>query len=239
MFFRQNKSGEVTLIVDIGSSSVGAALVSISKSATPKILFSTRSPVVLQNDSERGRSLVAVTTALEAVMNTIATEHVIVRKTHIIFSSPWFTSETKIIKSEYDSSVLVTHHVIEQLIKDAENKLVEESKSKNGEIIEHMIVRTKINGYNTLNPYNKKAKNIEIAFLSSVVEKDISESVRRVIGKHLHVHKNDTSSFSLVAFTAISGILSDITDFLVVDVRGEVTDLSLVIDSALMKNLSF
>lgn len=228
----------MTLVVDIGSSSVGAALVSVSKGAPPKILFSTRSPVVLQNESERGHSLSSVISALESVMKTVSSERVVAHKSHIIFSSPWYLSKTDITKVDYDAPTLVTHHNIDQLVKEVEKKFVVESSSDD-EVVEHRVIRTKLNGYDTSNPYNKKAKSVEVTFYSSTIAKDVLNSVRRIVGKYFHIRNNEMSSFSLAAFSAISAIFPTERDFLIVDIRGEVTDLSLISDGVLTKSLFF
>lgn len=228
----------VSLIVDIGSSSVGAALVSPSEKAVPKILFSNRLPVISQNSSEKVRSLVAIITVAESVMNTVAAQRLSVNKCHIFFSSPWYASEVKILKTEYDVPKLITHAIVDELAKDAQKKVTEELSSK-GEIVEHRIIQTRLNGYSTSNPYNKKAKSLEIAFFASFIEKDVLESIRRVVDKHFHIRHNEISSFSLAAFSAITAILPVEKDFLIVDIRGEVTDLSLITDGTLIKNLSF
>ena len=239
MFFEQKKTAAQTvLVVDVGSGSIGAALVSVSKNVAPKLTFSARLPITLPNESEPSRSLMVVTATLESIMKTVAAEHVVVHKTQIIFSSPWYVSQTKIIKTDYNSPTLITHHIIDQLTKKAESQFLEESKS-DGEVVEKRIIRTRLNGYETPNPYNKKAKNVEIAFFSSLVARDVLESVRRVIGKYFHVRNSKASVFSLVAFSAISRILPNERDFLIVDVRGEVTDVSLVTEGALIKSSSF
>lgn len=238
MFFTKKKSGEATLVVDVGSSSVGAAIVLVSKSITPEILWSTRLPIALQNESERGRSLTAMLQTLESVMQAVVAEHKHIHKTHVIFSPPWYVSETNISKISYDAPKLITRGVIEQLTKEAEKKNIEDFSSK-GEIVEHRIIGSRLNGYNTSNPYNKKARSVEIAFFVSAVAKDVLESVCRVVGKHFHIKSGDVSSFSLVAFSTISKILPNEQDYLIVDIRGEETDLSSVINGVLMKSSSF
>jgi hypothetical protein len=228
----------ITLIVDVGSSSVGAALVSISKDTAPKVLLSTRSQVAAPNEPERSHSLATIITALESTVATIGSNHPAVHKTHIIFSSPWYTSETKTIKKEYDSPTVITHHIIKQLTEEAENKLTEKPKSDE-KPVEHRIICTKLNGYNVPDPYNKKAKSVEVAFFASFIAKDLLESVDRVIGKYFHNRNNEISSFSLAAFSAMSGIFPAEKNYLIVDIRGEVTDLSLVNEGILIKSLSF
>lgn len=228
----------VSLIIDIGSSSVGAALVSASKGVAPKILFSTRAPIALQNNSDRKDSLAAMVSALDPAIKAVSDKHIPAHKSHIFFSSPWYVSETNILKTDHDAPVTITRHAIEQIAKEAEKNFVAGSKS-DGEVVEHRIIRTRLNGYETQNPYNKKAKSVELAFYISIVNRDVLESVRRVVGKYFHIRNNEVSSFPLAAWNTISRILPAERDFLIVDVRGEMTDVSLVTDGALIKNLSF
>lgn len=228
----------VTLIVDIGSNSVGAALVSVSKSTVPKVLFSIRLPTILPKDSEKVRSLSVTLSTLESVLEKVGAEHVSIQKTSIIFSSPWYTSQTKAIKREYTTPTLITRRLIEDLTKETDDKFTEGSVN-NKKVIERQIIHTKLNGYNTSNPYNKKAVSLETVSFTSFMEKETLNSICRVIEKYFHNRNSKVSSFSLATFNVISSILPAESDFLIVDVRGEVTDVSLVLDSALIKNVSF
>lgn len=238
MFFTKNKSGEVTLVVEVGSSSVGAALVSASKGVAPKVLFSTRQPVAMQDGDGKSRSLTTILSTLESVLKLVSAEHVVVHKTHVIFSSPWYVSQTKIVQKNYDKPTSINHRIVEQITGEIEKKFSEElGPSK--VLVEHRVVRAKLNGYLTSNPYHKKTKIFELAFFSSAVDKDVFDSVHNLVAKYFHIRNNQVSSFSVAAFSTISGVMPNERDFMIVDVRGEVTDVSLVSDGALIKSLSF
>lgn len=239
MFFAKNKTKEVTLVVDIGSSSVGAALVSVSKGSTPKILFSARLPVVLQSEQvHQHRTFAGIIRVLEQIMEKVAGERTAINKSHIIFSSPWHLSKTNILKIDHEKPITITRDVIGKLIDEAEKKFISESHTDN-KIVGHKVIRTRLNGYDTSNPHGKKAKNLEITFHGSVVAKKALESICRVIEKHFHTQDQNASAFPLVVWSAISAIMPDKRDYLIVDVRGETTELSLVTEGALMESLSF
>jgi len=238
MFLVKKNSEVITLVIDIGSSSVGAALVSSVKKASPKMLFSTRLPIVLTNNSERGHSLSAIVSALDNVIKLVAAQHIVFHKSHIIFSSPWYVSQTNVLKKDFERPTLITNDVVAQITKEIENKFTEGSALK-GEIVERRVVRAKLNGYEVANPYNKKAKSLEIAHFASIVPTDALNSIKSVIGKYFHTLNNEISSFSLAAYLTISGLKSEDKDFLIVDVRGEVTDVTLVTDGVLTKSLFF
>ena len=236
MFFTKQKSGEVILIVDIGTSSVGAALV--AKDTLPKVLFSTRSQISPQSNPDIQRSFVVIKQTLELVLKSVVAEGKLFDKLHLFFSSPWCVSKTSVLKVEHEKPILVTRGVIDKLTKEAEEKFLTESVAS-GEIVEHSITRTKLNGYEVADPFNKKAKDIEIALFSSVVSAELFAAVREVIHKNFHIKHEEVSSFLLAAFNAISGIMPKERDFMIVDVRSEVTEISLIFDGALTKNIFF
>jgi cell division ATPase FtsA len=237
-FFKKNKA-KTTLILDIGSGTVGAALVSASKDTPPKILFSTRLPVPVGSSvSSVNRPFSVVTETLESVIKTISEQHTTPHALHIFLSSPWSVFKTDVLKLDYPSPTLITHRTVERLTKEAEKKFAGESHAS-GEIVERRIIQARLNGYETFNPYNKKAKSVEVTFFVSMVASDVSEAIRRCVDRYFHIHHDQISSFSLAAFNAVSRLMTDTRDFVMVDVRGDATDLSLVVDGALTKSVSF
>jgi len=240
MFSKKQKNELITLVVDVGSSSVGAALVSASKEAQAKVVYSTRlsCPVPDSAGADRNYYITAVSQTLEQVMKTVLDQHHPIHGYHIIFSSPWYSSQTNVTRIDHNSPALISRHAVEKLVDESEQKFISESGA-NSEVVEHRVIRTKINGYETADPYNKKTKSAELTFYVSLIAKDILEAVRRIIEKNFHSRNSEISSFSLAAFSALASIVPEEKDLLIIDVRGEVTDISVVIDAALMKTSSF
>ncbi|HAO64683.1 TPA: hypothetical protein DCQ44_01745, partial [Candidatus Taylorbacteria bacterium] len=238
MFFTKKKNAEVSMVVDIGNSSVGVALVSVEKNVAPKILFSTRVHMPMQNKPERERKVLSVTSTLETVMSTVMSQHIPIQCSHIFFSAPWYISTTEVIKAEHETPQIFTHRTIEQITKGVESKLMHSTELKS-ELVERRIIRTKLNGYETSGPNNMKATSVEVVFYASLVSSDILAAVKRVIEKHFHIRHNQVSTFSLAAWSAITSLMPEYRDFFIVDVRGEETDVSLISNGVLLKNTSF
>ncbi len=256
-WFSKKSGEELAVIFDIGSGSVGGALAIISKEHTPKLLYTVRLPVVWQEKPEPGQFLASIIRTVHQVSENIERKGLLhlrftkfsvrhIKKIYAVFSSPWYISQTKILTIDKKSTILVTKDLIDSLIKQEEKQFTESLDTgahshvfDHAEVIERGIIRTRLNGYDTPNPYNKKASIIEITFFMSFVSKDILEAVKKSVHTHFNYRHINSFSFPLVAFKAISDANKDINDFLLVDVRSEVTDVSLIKDGALLESISF
>jgi hypothetical protein len=255
--FSKKVEEELALIFDIGSGSVGGALAVVSKNHTPKLLYTVRLPIIWQEKPEAGHFLSSVVRAVHSVSQNIernglqhlrftkfSARHI--KNVYAVFSSPWYISQTKILTIEKKAPTLVTKALIDDVIKQEEKAFTEALDHgthshifEHAEVIERGIIRTRLNGYDTVDPYNKKASNIETTFFMSFVSKDILEAVRKSVHNHFNYRHIYAYSFPLVAFKAISSANKGLDDFLLVDVRGEVTDVSLIKDGALLESISF
>ena len=257
MFLSRKKNEEVVLIVDIGNDSVGASLSLLSDVATPKILYSFRSNITWHTSPENSRFVSEISKTLEQVMKDISQNglrfiprgplgRVQIHRSHIIFSAPWYSCETKVLKVTHPSPVIMTQELIVSLFKNEIEKFTEEAQSRarskisqNLQVAERRVIRTKLNGYETSDPFSKKASDVELTVFISLVSKDILVAVQKVINSYFHILRTDISSFPLAAFTVFSASMPKTRDFLIVDVRGEMTDISLICDGLLMDNISF
>ena len=254
MFLSHSKKEEVVLVIDIGSDSVGGSLSLLSKDQAPKILYSFRSAIVWHEPPEKGYFLIGITKALEHVIKNIAGRglrflpagHHKIHRSHLVFSAPWYVSQTKVFKIEREQPVLVTQDFVDKLFKDEVDKFTNETQAaahsqifQNLQVVERRIIRARLNGYEVADPFHKKAARIEVTFFVSLISKDILEATRKIIDGHFHIKHSEVSSFPLVAFNAFTSVMPKTQDFLIVDVRGEVTDISLVSNGALLDNVSF
>ena len=246
------------MIVDIGSDSVGGSVVLLSKNNAPKILYGFRSTIVWHDPPEKGRFLSDIKRALEHVVKNITghglryisnahnLKHIKIHRAHFIFSAPWYVSQAKVFKIDREPPFLVNQDFVDKLFKDEIQKFTDEAQNKvhsqifqNLQIVEKRIIRTRLNGYETPDPFGKKANHVEITFFISLISKDILDSVRDIVGGHFHITHTEISSVPLAAFNAFSGLTPNAQDFLILDVRGEVTDVSIVHNGALVESVSF
>lgn len=257
-FFREKTGEEINLILDMGNGSVAGALVLFKEGLAPKIIYSKRLPLSLEKKKESENLFGSAMRILEEVVALIAKDGVAeihkagvsdkkVRHTFCVLSSPWYISKTKILKIENREPISINKNFVDALLKKEQEifeKEVSEKKygnlSKNDiEIIEKKIIQTKLNGYQTVDPFKKRARQIELAIFMSVASKKILNSIESIVGKYFYAKHMGIFSYSFVQHNVISDIFSNESDFVFMDISAEVTDISSVEKHVLMETISF
>ncbi len=244
--FSNSKKGQgISLLVDIGSGSVAVAFALFKVGQLPKILSSIRLPFTVTEKPDAENLLQNMSGALDQLL-----EETIISGFHpssilITFSSPWFVSKTKHINIAETTPFLITENFLQSISAKEEQAFSDELKGDTGqdsfEVVEKSIIHTKINGY-TLDSSIGRQTNVFDAFLYlSLVPKHVIDRMSDIIFKHTHVTKDRfiIHTFPLVSFSVIRDVFNTTSDFLIMDVTREVTDLTLVRDNILMQTVSF
>lgn len=256
-FFSSNKT-DLGIIFDIGTSSVGAALVKFDQGKAPHIVFTVREMMTFQENVDPIKlfgfmldALVRANTRIskEGVAHLKFTEHgdLNVRKVFFVFSSPWAASETKIIALHKDVPFTVTPELIRELL-DKEEELFEKNLTTSGNLKEFKdklsvvgkeVIQTKLNGYDSSDPHGKLAKTLDLAFSISVIPKEVLEKAEEVTHRSYHLKEVRSFSFSLVAFSTLRDLLKKDEDFIFLDIAGELADVTVVKNGVIVENSNF
>jgi hypothetical protein len=249
LFHRKSTSGQhFVIIFDIGSSSVGGSFVSIGEGKTPEIIFATRRDIPFQEKLNFPRFLDLMVKTLEEMFVTMqkAGGGVKITQAFCVLASPWYASQTRLMRYNQQEPFVVTEKGLGKLIQK-EIDLFRDSKlfvhSKVGdtmpEIMESKNIQMKLNGYEVRNPFGKRVSELEIALYISMIPANIYKSINESIMKFWHVPNAHFASFSFVAFDLIRGVFPDEASFLFMDISGEMTDISLAKDNVLLESISF
>src|SRR3989338_8987803 len=108
--FSGNKEKQkLILVFYVGSSSVDGALVWAQKSGIPKIVFSIREPIALEDNIEAERFLTLTIKTLEIVTRRIHLAGIgVPEDIFCVLSSLWYVSQTRIIKLEKNAPFVFT-----------------------------------------------------------------------------------------------------------------------------------
>mgnify|MGYP001575409917 FL=1 len=246
-FFKNSLRNEsVSLLVDIGSASVGAALVKLEKGKPPHILATVRENISFQEVLSSGHFLIAMNHSLDKVLKNIqlktkSTGHPL----HIFctLSSPWFILKSRHLLISRQEEFEVTERTLDEFINDDIERLKDELKEtlppKDVKIIEKKIIQIKLNGYEIKNPYGQKTSQVELLMTVGVSSKKVVESIERKIGNVFHAKEVNFGAFPIAAFSAIRDIFPTEKNFLFLHITGEATDVSLVSNDILMGTVSF
>ncbi|MEK7539103.1 MAG: hypothetical protein AAB595_00460 [Patescibacteria group bacterium] len=246
IFSRHKNKGKLALVFYIGSSSVGGALFWAEKSGIPKIVFSVREPIVLEENIEADRFLFLTMKSLEIVANQVykaglgAPEEVF-----CVLSSLWCVSQTRIIRLEKNAPFLFTTKLAFDLIQKEKVLFEEEHSTKylrSGapvRLIELKNIKMMINGYETSHPLDQKAKELEMTIFISMSEERVLGKIEKAIKEYFHRGEIKFSSFALSSFAVVRDMYTHSENFLLINIGGELTDISIIKKNILHESISF
>jgi len=246
IFFGHKNKEELMLVFNIGSSSVGGALFLAQKSGIPKIIFSTREPIPIEEQVEIDRFLSLTTQSLEVVAKKILAAGMgAPKRIFCVLSSPLYVSQTRIISYKKNTPFVFTTKLADALIQKEIKIFQEEHLAKystvGGEVrsIELKNIKTMLNGYETANPLNQSAKELEMIIFISMSGEQILKKIENTIEKYFNFNQIKFSSFAMSFFTAVRDVFKQQDNFLLVDIGGEVTDISMTKKNILRESISF
>ncbi|MBU3968789.1 hypothetical protein KJ991_01060 [Patescibacteria group bacterium] len=247
---------KLNLIIDIGSGSVGVAVVSVcsSPSVIPEILYTNRKEIKYYGGLNSRRFLFSMISAFEEALNDVQRNFISVsiniidiKEAHCFFSSLWHISQIRVLINENRKDTKITKSLIEKMI-EKESEIFETSTLKssinisaenNVQIIEKKIMQIKLNGYETSEPYSKMAKTSEINFFISAVSKKVIEILEESFFRFFNNKTIQHHTFINTAFVTLRDLNPTINDYLFLDISGEVTEITIVKNGILFDSISF
>jgi len=242
-FSSKNKSERV-LILNIGGATVSGAFVARGEGLTKiETVISTDIGVLpdvtsaaLEREMEKALSQ---TVDLLAKARRGAPDRVVVS-----LQSPWYVSQARTVKMSRPSAFVFSRSMLDDMIARELKSFEDEeiaSSVLSGEplrAIESNILQVKLNGYPTAKPIGLSARELEFSIFLSVSPDRVLKKIKENIGRHFR-QKVTFSSFLLAAFLVTRDFFPHQNDYLLIDVGGEITDVSLVRDSVLVRSVSF
>jgi hypothetical protein len=246
IFSKSKSKKELALVFDIGSSSVGGAVFEIEKSGIPRIIFSISEPIIFEDKIDIDRFLVLTLKSLDIVAGKIGMAGFgKPAKVFCVLSSPWYASQTRIISLEKNIPFLFTSKLADSLIQKEISLFEEENSAKFSHTdnkirpIEFKNMKTMLNGYATSNPFNKKAKKLEMVIFISMSGDKILKKMEETISRHFHTGNIKFSSFAMASFAVARDIFAHQDNFLLIDIAGEMTDISVIKKDVLVNSISY
>lgn len=251
LFSGERKKDESICVIDIGSSTVTltVALVSHTKSTItilPKIIFQSVHEIKVSENIDFNNFLSLTLKALKDCLSDFSKAHIRNVRSHtIFFASPWYVSEIKKLKVEKEKPFIFTKKMLKELV---ESELAYMRKTKvtkypefgtTAHIIESEVTQILLNGYELADPFNKKTRIVEITVSIAAVPKEILTAITDIVEPFFPPKKVIFHTFIQSAFSVLRDILTSQSDFIIVAVGGEVTDIAIVKGGAITAETSF
>ena len=246
IFSRSKEKDKLAAVFDIGSSSVGAALFFMQKSGFPKIVFSIREPIILEEKFSIDRFLFLAVKSLEVVLDKVSKAGL--GAPSLIFCvlcSPWYASQVRTIKLEKNAPFLFTSKLADSLTEKEVSLFEEEhlaeytSVGSKVRVIELKNIKTMLNGYGTAKPINQKAKELEMTIFISISPEQILGEIEKSIYLHFNHRTIKFLPFVMTSFAVTRDMFMNEENFLLIDIGGEVTDISMIKKDTLRESVSF
>ncbi|MEI6238493.1 MAG: hypothetical protein WCP15_03100 [bacterium] len=226
------KENKKSFIFEVASGTVGGAVVSFDNKFTPHI-YKTQREIIPFNQSISGAELhSSMLSTLKTVYENLIPFGKDINESHVVLSSPWIISETKILSAKLPRPTVISKNFIDSMIKEEEmrfEKIYEKEGNENYKFdvvqIEKKITDIRLNGYSVVNPYEQKASSVEVPLFSSITSEKIIKELKDAVTKKTSIHKVTMHSSPLVSLFALRDISKGFSDFIYINVYGEMTDI--------------
>lgn len=242
-----SKKEKLVAIFDIGSGSVGGALVKIpmDKESLPTIIKSARTDIVERKELNFDLFLKDMILALGFTSKSIyksslgAPDEIV-----CVLASPWYISETRMIKISKEHSFTFTKKIVDELLaKEIESfNLIYNNKygvDSTPEVIEHPVIGVALNGYHIDDPMGKKTRSIEMDMVVSLSPKVCLDKIKETISQSFHHTPISFSSFMMSSYIAVRDRYMNHDSYLLLDIGGEITDVGIISKGIIRGSLSF
>ena len=227
------------LVLDVQSSVVMGALVRLSGSPTPEVIFSYQCPIPYRAETDANY---LIKTALKSVAETVETAlkylhaaHAIkaatvpkhISSVHYILSSPWILSEAKTLNLTFPKNTLVTRAYILAMIDKESAAIMTHTKGQYA-IIEQKISDVRLNGYSIAAWEKKEARELGVSFVVSIAGRRMSDLFIQACAQVVsHRHVSFHSSL-VMQHIGIRLVMPGRASYTLIDIHGELTDLTIV-----------
>lgn len=243
MFFGGKNKSKKIILFDFRSSSVAASIMSThSDSDVPTILFTQREHYYFTEapkaDEFINRAHVALKKCIKAIHAFKTTdpnlEHT-VSEVHVLYGAPWYTPDFLDIHYEQDKNFTFSKELLTKIVKHATKDL---ENNTPGTIIEKNVASILINGYETNEPFNKKARDVKMSFYLSHVSEETKSDIEQIIKDGFHVDEIHSHSHTSVLYSFLKQNFHATDNYVLLDVSGEITEITIIRNSFFKKHIT-
>lgn len=234
--FGGRKKQKVIAVLELASDSVGGMLIRQNKEDNPEVISDIRMPVNFLLDVNFDAFWRCTRDALKKVIEKMLKDYPSGPDACLcVFLSPWFISQTKIINVQKKEPFKITRSFFEKLLESEE----ENFKGKGMSHLEHEFLKVELNGYHTKSPLEKFAKSARMHIYMSSGIGEVKTEIEKEVLKNFGDIPLSFKTFPLLAFKILSKIINTQEGLLLIDIGGEITDISLIRKDSLEETVSF
>lgn len=223
------KRAESVVLVDINANSVAGAYARYEEKGAPTLLYARRVPIGTETSEPDARTMLRALAELGNALTHEGASALIraagdgrVHRVLVSMSAPWQKVVLHTEQFEQKVPFVFTKHLIDAALKKLNAPPV-------GEVLsDASVIGTTLNGYETHNPYGKRAHRASLIMLASFADermiRDIQKLFRSVYhGTHVSFIANNSLRYQAVRF-----LFPHERDALILDVAPRLTSVAIV-----------
>jgi hypothetical protein len=227
----------ISLVIDIRSSSIGAAVVKNfkGKNKIPVILQTYREQIFYTDKPKAeefiNRSYQTLSRVLDEITNKKYDPEPI-SDCSVFYGSPWYKSEIKRIEVKENKNTTLTDAYLKKVIKAS----FKDTNTK--ELLEQKCMALYLNGYKNASPIGKKFKKLNIDFYESILHEETYNDIDAIISKKTNIDQLSHYSHPATIFDVLSQKFEPVDNYTILDISGEITEMTVVREDQITKNVS-
>lgn len=247
---KHGPDGRYGAIVDVGSGSVGVAIVASDPLMPhPEIIWSHRERVLLRDEDTAIDSAKHITTAVINTMLILGSEGIKALTEHertakietvqVAIAAPWSYTITKTVNFNQEKSFSVTQKLVNELVERAQEltlQAIDENdiiKKLGLEVMTRATISISANNYPTKEPFGQCATDLAISHVSAISQKRLQDAIREGKDKVVPRAKLERFSFMLIFYCVMQELAPDTSEICLIDVTFEATEIGVVRDGVL------
>ncbi len=253
MFFNLGKhgpDGKYGVVIDIGSGSVGIAIIASDiYEKNPLFIWHARERMPIRSQNETTEIIKHISTTILNAFLRFGSEGIKalqeyenganVSDIQISISAPWAFTVAKTIIYTSDKTFVITKKLIKQLTKKAYEQalktLEDESilKKNNLKLVNQKTIHLRANGYKIKNPIGESSNSLEIAHLTTVTYKKITDIIEEANTKVLSNTPTKIFSFMQLFYAVVQDLNLHVKELCLIDITYETTEVGFIRDGIL------
>ena len=237
MLFSSRPKDELILIFDVQSSVVCCSLVLTKSGAAPEVLFTLDQDIPYKKGARSSYLIKMVLRAISEIIESVLRFKSLrssgtdalgpITAVHYVLSSPWAISQGRMLSSSFAEDAEMTHAKMMGILSEERKRFLPET-SEQIQIIEEKIFDVRINGYSVASWEGKKARQIEISYVTSIAGSGMIQRFQAACAHIVPENKVFFHSSLLLQHVGIRHRLPNLSSYTLVHIHGELTDVVVV-----------
>lgn len=233
---RQKKAKHVA-VVDVGSASAAVGIVNIDTKGLSTVLSAHRAFIPYEKRSIEQFAARMSSSIAEAAGKAMQAYSVrkdrlpAVTEAYVFFRAPWTEAEVSKLTSTFPESTRITRDDMEQITKQA--------TAEKGKVLEAIVLRTEVNGYQTDNPVGKSGTMLSLFALVSSVNEVLQNATMESLQKSLPQAEPKWRSHMRAILTVVREHAVRSKNCVVIDISSEGSSLLSIRDGILDQQVAF